>query len=151
MAWNDAAWQTGWLALDRNGNGTIDDFTELFSNVTPQPASDTPNGFAALAVFDSRDHGGNADGVIDGSDTIHARLRVWIDASHNGVSEPNELHSLQEVGIQRIGLRYHRTPFTDQYGNAFRYVGPVGTILDTAGICVMTFSFRCSQAHECFG
>ena len=50
-------------------------------------------------------------------------MLVWIDANHDGVSQPAELHHLDMMGIHSIALQYVKTPFTDANGNRFRYQG----------------------------
>ncbi|HXE11310.1 MAG TPA: hypothetical protein VN633_04270 [Bryobacteraceae bacterium] len=121
MSWTDPQWRNGWLVLDRNGNGTIDDFTELFGDLTPQPKGSDPNGYLALALFDQPMNGGNSNGVIDPDDSVYDHLRLWIDANHNGISEPEELHTLRDLGIFKIDLNYHLSRYVDQNGNSFRY------------------------------
>ncbi len=126
IAWTDPAHSNGWLALDRNGNGSIDDASELFGNSTPQPPSRTPNGYLALAEFDRRENGGNENGKIDPSDAVFRRLRVWVDRNHNGISEPEELlELLRDTGIAGLSLDYVSQPRHDQFGNQFRYQGRV--------------------------
>lgn len=122
---------TGWagaddglLVWDRNGNGAIDDGSELFGNKTLLSDGTTAaNGFAALADLDT-----NLDGIIDSNDASFDQLMVWRDSDSNGVVSAGELLTLADAGVASLITGYTAQNVTDDQGNAHLQAGQyIGT------------------------
>ena len=91
ISWTSKDSPVAFLAMDRNGNGSIDTGAELFGNYTrKRDGTRARNGFIALAELEDPIH---ADGAITPADSAYASLLLWTDANHDGQSSPSELMS----------------------------------------------------------
>ncbi|NLI75228.1 MAG: hypothetical protein GX442_02150 [Candidatus Riflebacteria bacterium] len=98
--------RTGWvaggdalLALDRNGNGTIDNGKELFGD-----QNGAANGFLELAKYDQ-----NGDQKIDKNDNVYKALKLYRDLNGDGTIQKGEVSTLSQMGIAAIELRFIRS------------------------------------------
>lgn len=99
---------SGYLALDKNGDGVINDGKELFG-------TESGNGFADLAKYDE-----DGNGWIDENDAIWEKLKIWTK-DENG---RDVLYTLAEKGVGAICLQNTSTEFT-QKGTAGQTLGAV--------------------------
>lgn len=89
---------SGYLALDKNGDGVINDGSELFGTASG-------NGFADLAKYDE-----DGNGWIDEGDAIWSKLKIWCK-DENG---EDVLYRLSDKGVGAICLQNAATDFTLQ-------------------------------------
>lgn len=93
---SELAQGNGFLALDEDENGIIDDGSELFG-------TKSGNGFKDLAAYDE-----DGNGWIDENDTVFSKLKIWTkDAEGN-----DKLMDLQQADIGAIYLGHADTEFT---------------------------------------
>ncbi|WP_327194638.1 calcium-binding protein, partial [Pseudomonas syringae] len=99
---------TGWvsgddglLVMDLNGDNIINSGAELFGvDRVMSNGTKASNGFEALADLDS-----NEDGFFDAGDESFNAVKVWQDFNQDGVSQPSELKTLEQLGIVSIGVK----------------------------------------------
>lgn len=87
---------SGYLALDKNNDGVINDGSELFGTASG-------NGFADLAKYDQ-----DGNGWIDENDEIWNKLKIWCK-DENG---RDVLYKLSEKGVGAICLKNVSTDYT---------------------------------------
>jgi hypothetical protein len=135
-AWTAPNADDGFLVLDMNGNGKVDNGSEILGS-----GQRAAPGNARLAVVEAlvlaqgfplaattrppQEFPGIA--WINREDKVYSQLRIWCDANHNGQSEPGELRSLPDLQISAIYLSFLRSrdgkPTVDEYFNAILMEG----------------------------
>ena len=100
---------TGWISkddglliYDRNGDGVVNDGSELFGdNTLLKNGERAANGYQALKELDD-----NGDGKVDTADSAFAHLRVWRDLNQDGISQEGELLTLEEAKVKALNLAH---------------------------------------------
>ena len=98
----------GILVWDHNGNGIIDDNTELMSEYNVSGKAVFANGFEKLAHYFDVDN----DGVI--REQEFQGLRLWVDDG-DAKTEEGELQTLQQHGITEIIVPVEGDDFVGDY------------------------------------
>ena len=125
-SWPTNTADVGFLTLDINGNGKVDNIGEMFGNST---GANLANGFEALKRHDI-----NRDGFIDAKDPVYAKLAMWSDKNSNGLTEAGERRLIKDVGILKIDLGYSEVEDRiDFYGNFTRQKS-TGTMASGASV-----------------
>lgn len=118
VAWTSPESEVAFVVLDRNGNGIVDDASELFGDRTrKRDGTLASNGFEALLDLDGGS--GISDNRIDSSDVMFSRLRLWLDDNHNGFSEPHELITLADADVIALFTSYRQSRRGDRHGNQY--------------------------------
>jgi hypothetical protein len=110
---------SGFLALDRNRDGRINNGSELFGTTSG-------DGFADLAALDD-----DGNGWIDENDPAYSRLSVWTPDANGG----GALRGLKEADVGALALARVATPFElrSQSNEALGQIRSSGIFLQESG------------------
>lgn len=110
---------SGFLALDKNGDGIINDGTELFG-------TQSGDAFGDLRAYDS-----DGNGWIDENDEIFDQLRVWC----KGENGEDILMNLKDADVGAIYLGEQKTEFSmmDGFGGMAARIGSTGFFIRESG------------------
>ena len=94
----DCLGRTGaFLAIDPSGSGTIDQAKQIeFTQWAPGTTSDME---ALRQVFDT-----NRNGEFDPNDAMWSDFRIWQNKNSDGISNPGEVSTLEQLAITSINL-----------------------------------------------
>ena len=115
---------SGYLALDKNNNGTVDDGRELFG---PQ----TDNGYEELAQYDE-----DGNGWIDEGDSIFDSLKIW----YHDEAGNSHLAALTDKNVGAIYLGHVETKM-----NMYSQTGLAGTLRESGLVLLENGQSRVMQ------
>lgn len=118
VSWPEADSDVAFLAIDRDGDGSISSGRELVGDRTVPGAGNGLNALIALAERSS----GKRSALLNIEHPLFSELSLWTDANHNGISEPDELRPVGQT-LSAIGLGYQRHHRKDRHGNESRSRG----------------------------
>lgn len=114
-------------------NGSVNGVDEMFGDSTVGPDGfEADNGFKALAKYDAysfnskKINASARNGIINSSDEVFAKLRLWYDKNLDAVVDAGELVSLDEAGVKSIDLGYNpKFHVRDSHGNHIKFKSAV--------------------------
>ena len=103
---------SGYLALDKNEDGEINDGSELFG-------TKSGDGFKDLAFYDE-----DGNGWIDENDAVWQKLKIWVQDEQGN----SKLYSLAEQGVgaiclQKVGTQFGQRGDSGEINAAIRNTG----------------------------
>ena len=96
--WLKKGTNDGFLVWDHNGNGMIDDNTEMMSEFDREGNEVFANGYEKLRHYFDKDN----DGVIAGQEM--QGLMFWVDSNADAQTDAGELKTLDQYGITHIQI-----------------------------------------------
>lgn len=136
---DDTGWtksRDGFLVIDRNDNGIVDDGSELSFLIDAPEARSAMQG---LAAFDS-----NGDGLVSELDERFGELKVWVDADQDGRTDAGEMKSLTDHGIVSISIRAYANNAAQKLGRNVLLSTAVFNLADGSSSTIgdVAFNFR---------
>ena len=112
---------SGFLVWDKNGDGMVNDGTEMFGEATVMSdGKRAENGVEALKDLDS-----DNNNIINQYDELWGELRIWHDENGNGKTEEGELSLLSDWDIQSISLDFAEINLKDEADNKILFESEV--------------------------
>jgi hypothetical protein len=121
--WTAPTTEEAFLWMDLN-NDHVAQVIELFGSRMIAPNGEYhAHGFEALEKYDRPGFGGDGDGQITHKDWLWARLKLWVDRNHDGVSQPTEISVPSSHRIVALNLEHTEGDTYDENGNELYIVG----------------------------
>ena len=142
VAWPKPGSRLGFLALDVNGNGSIDSGAELLGSSLKHPSvTRRSSGISVIlllqgAAYDAAGQIGPSSALgkspaLEPDDAVFQKLVIWRDSDRNGRSTPSELSNLQANRI--LAVSPGATVVNRQVpGAMLRFEGAVNTAFEAA-------------------